>query len=230
MAHANHGGTAFVGAYGLRRHSGGSAHPGGYPRTHPQQTPEAPTSASVLLTDVGNQMSLMTPADWPRYRAEEGNQVYYIYQGDTTQSTLFSISSYEASGLSRDEATIRSLAADPWAAYAQGYRENGVAMEGLTEWKAHPGGRGLPWPNPGVWLSHWRTGGSRLVHDVEHRRTGVYCHGVRSAPIRGSYRSNGGKGPDQLPVYGGLAVLPWAPAAGGKSDKKTARHDSQALS
>lgn len=106
------------------------------PEPTPQQTPEAPTSASVLLTDVGNQMSLMTPADWPRYRAEEGNQVYYIYQGDTTQSTLFSISSYEASGLSRDEATIRSLAADPWAAYAQGYRENGVAMEGLTEWKA----------------------------------------------------------------------------------------------
>lgn len=74
------------------------------PEPTPQQTPEAPTSASVLLTDVGNQMSLMTPADWPRYRAEEGNQVYYIYQGDTTQSTLFSISSYEASGLSRDEA------------------------------------------------------------------------------------------------------------------------------
>ena len=66
------------------------------PEPTPQQTPEAPTSASVLLTDVGNQMSLMTPADWPRYRAEEGNQVYYIYQGDTTQSTLFSISSYEA--------------------------------------------------------------------------------------------------------------------------------------
>jgi hypothetical protein len=116
--------------------------PGITPAPAPQQTPgeEEPTSASVLMTDVGNKMSMMTPVDWPRLRAEEGNQVYYVYQGDATQTTLFSVSSYEKPGLGCDGDTLRQLAQEPWAAYAQLFQENGVLLEGLSDWREIPAG------------------------------------------------------------------------------------------